>query len=136
MINGMCAFGIKNGTCSSLLTDGGSAFEACPDINNFQHILCTYHFALNVFTTTSKMSSDMKHWYLQLCGDLVFHHFDNKTGWYSKWNDLKAKFQNFPVNCPISPNCMKNAKKLVQLLLNDASQLIAKVCRDLGPLIP
>jgi hypothetical protein len=73
------------------------------------------------------MSSDMKHWYLQICGDLAFHHFDNKTEWYSKWNDLKAMFQNFQVHCPISPNCMKNAKKFVQLLLNGTSQIIAKV---------
>jgi hypothetical protein len=35
MINGLRAFGIKNGTCSSLLIDGGSAFEACADIYNF-----------------------------------------------------------------------------------------------------
>jgi predicted peptidase len=54
--------------------------------------------------------------------------FDNKTEWYGKWNDLKAKFQNFQMHCPISPNCMKNAKKFVQLLLNDTSQLIAKAC--------
>jgi hypothetical protein len=121
MINGLRTFGIGNGNGISLLTDGGSAFEACADIYNFQHILCTYHFTLNVFATTSKMSNDMKHWYLQICGDLVFHPFDNETTWYSKWNDLHEKLVEFP-------NAMSYITKMY-------SQLIAKVHRDLSLLI-
>jgi hypothetical protein len=96
MINGLHTFGIGNGNGISLLTDGGLAFKACADIYNFQHILCTYHFTLNVFATTSKMSNDMKHWYLQICGDLVFHPFDDETTWYSKSNELHEKLVEFP----------------------------------------
>jgi hypothetical protein len=92
----LCAFGIDNGRGITLMTDGGSAFEALADVYQFRHVLCVYHFTRNIFGTTCKMSNDLKDLYLNECADLVHKKFNDQSVWYEKWNTIKGMVVNFP----------------------------------------
>ena len=70
---------------STMMTDQALAFTTIAKELGLQHVLCTYHFALNLFTTTTGMNPALRTKYLEdynllLHGSMTKQNFEEKLG--------------------------------------------------------
>lgn len=91
------------------MTDQVLAFATVAKELELHHVLCTYHFALNLFTTTAGINPALRTKYLEEY-NLPFHgciqkHFEEKIG------ELKRLVGSPPEQKYLYKNCWKVGKK-------------------------
>jgi MULE transposase domain len=74
ILKGLKVLGIGN-TKATIMTDGGAAFASVAEELGLQHCLCTYHFAVDLFSTTSQMDLHLREDYINKYNRLLHGNF-------------------------------------------------------------
>jgi MULE transposase domain/SWIM zinc finger len=78
-----------------MMTDGGTAFKSVADALKLTHVLCSYHFSLDLFNTTAQMDVTLRKEYLRCYNSLIYGDM-TKECFEEKYCDLHKLVENYP----------------------------------------